>query len=63
MANEVIRQKAKESGVFMWEIADAMAIHDSALSRLLRHELSNRETERILSIIEVIHKIREVNKQ
>lgn len=52
MTNTVIRAKAKESNVKLWEIADKLGIIDSKFSRILRKELSAEETEKILNIIE-----------
>lgn len=52
MNNEEIRTAVKRSRVRMWQIAEAMQIQDSALSRKLRHELPNTEKEKILEIIE-----------
>lgn len=52
MNNEEIRAAVKQSRVRMWQIAEAMQIQDSALSRKLRHELPDTEKERIMGIIE-----------
>ena len=51
MKNVDIRIAAKERGVKMWEIAEALHIQDSAFSRKLRHELPPQEREKILIII------------
>lgn len=53
-ANKDIKAKAKEKGVFLWEIADRLVMIDTAFSRKLRHELPQGEKERIFSIIEEI---------
>ena len=52
MTNTVIRVKAKESNVKLWQIADKLGIYDANFSRKLRKELSAEETENILNIIE-----------
>ena len=54
MANERIKTAARESQVRLWELADALGLNDSQLSRKLRHEFSDAERE---SALEVIQKI------
>lgn len=56
MNNEEIRTAVKRSRVRMWQIAEAMQIQDSALSRKLRHELPDAEREKIMEIIEKLSK-------
>ncbi len=51
MCNQDIKREAAGAGVKMWQIADAMGIVDSSLSRKLRHELAEEEKEKIRSII------------
>lgn len=50
--NNDIRQAAKKSGVFLYQIADELGIQDSCFSRKLRKELPDAEKELILLIIE-----------
>ncbi len=52
MKNSEIRNSAKEKGVKLWEIADALSIADTTLSKKLRRELSAEEKEMILGVIE-----------
>ena len=54
MRNEAIREYAKEKGVKLWEIADAMGITDSTLSRQLRHELEEAARTQIFSLVDQI---------
>lgn len=54
MANELIREKAKKSGVMLWQIADRLGIYDTNFSKKLRSELSQDETNKILAIIDEI---------
>lgn len=51
MANKLIREICKERKVRMWELADALQIHENTLSRKLRKELPAEEKARIMSII------------
>lgn len=51
-ANITIREMSKNRGVFLWEIADALGMHDSLFSKKLRKELPRKETEEVLSIID-----------
>ena len=56
MANQDIRRAAGGAGVRLWQVANALGINDSALSRKLRKELSTDEKEKILSVIEQLAK-------
>lgn len=58
-ANMKIREKAKCSGVRLWQIADALDIQESMFSKKLRNELSEDEQERILAIIDKLAKERQ----
>lgn len=51
-ANKEIKDKAKKNGIYLWRIAEALNMHDSALSRKLRRELSAEEKEKILTMID-----------
>ena len=52
--NMDIRLAAAGSGVKLWQIAEALGVTDAALSRKLRQELSEKEKEKVLSIIQEI---------
>ena len=52
--NMDIRLAAAGSGVKLWQIAEALGVTDSTLSRKLRQELSEKEKEKVLSIIQEI---------
>lgn len=54
MNNLRIRQAAAQARIKLWELADAMRITDSTLSRKLRKELPDDEQERILTVIQRI---------
>lgn len=58
-ANMKIREKAKNSGVRLWQIADALGIQESMFSKRLRNELPEDEQERILAIIDKLAKERQ----
>jgi len=51
MCNSDIKNEVKQSGVYLWQIADRLGINDGNFSRKLRKELSEAEKERIRSII------------
>ena len=42
-ANTEIREKAKQAGVCLWEVAEEYGMNDGNLSRNLRFELSQEE--------------------
>jgi hypothetical protein len=54
--NESIRSLAKESNVYLWQIADALNITDATFSRWLRKELPPQMQETIKGIIDQIKK-------
>ena len=51
MTNEAIRRRARERGVFLWELAARVGVTDSTFSRKLRSEFSPEERERVLRVI------------
>lgn len=55
-ANMKIREKARNSGVRLWQIADALGMQESLFSKKLRKELPEDEQERILSVIDDLAK-------
>ena len=55
-ANMKIREKSRNSGVRLWQIADALGMQESLFSKKLRKELPEDEQERILSIIDDLAK-------
>ena len=54
MSNQEIKETAKNKGVFLWQIADALEISDSYFSKKLRKEFSETEKTRVLDIIDSI---------
>ena len=60
--NNEIRSKAKEKGIKLWEVAEALKMQDSAFSRKLRYELTEEEKTKILSLIDEIAE-RRVNNE
>lgn len=51
-ANMEIREKAKQLGVRLWEVADAFGLNDGNFSRKLRKEFSKEDREKVLTIID-----------
>lgn len=56
MANTVIREAAKEAGIFLWQIAAEYGVNDGNFSRKLRKELPDGEKRKILAIIDRLAK-------
>lgn len=53
MKNIDIRQYAKNHKVNLWEVSEALGLsHETALSRILRHELPESEKAEIKAIID-----------
>lgn len=59
--NHDIKQKAIEKGVCLWEVAEAIGIADTSMSRKLRRELPENEKERIFKVIDNIAASRTVS--
>ena len=52
MRNLDVRRAAAGAGVKLWQIAEAMGMADSSLSRKLRRELPESEKAEIFRIVE-----------
>lgn len=52
--NKDIKMKAKLAGVKLWEICEVLAISDSAFSKLLRKEFTEKNKQNIFNIIDRI---------
>lgn len=50
--NGFIREYAKESGILLWQIAEALGMRDSNFSKLLRHPLTEAKENEICAIID-----------
>ena len=53
-ANQEIRTRAKQSGVYLWEVAEKLDMNDGNFSRKLRRELPTAEKAHIMALIDVI---------
>lgn len=51
-ANRDIRDAVESRGFRLWELADALGIQDSNLSKKLRRELSQKEKDRYFKVID-----------
>ena len=52
MNNLEVRQAMKLNRVFSYEVAEALGIADTTMSRKMRKELDTEEKEKVLAIIE-----------
>lgn len=59
MSNKNIREYAKEKGVYLWQIANAMGISEPTMTRRMRSELSEQEQANIMSIIQKLSEQKE----
>ncbi len=50
--NEQIRAAAKNKGVFLYSIAEALGVSENTFNRWLRHELPENKKRDILTIID-----------
>lgn len=56
MKNFEIRQAMKENRLFSYEVAAALGIADSTMSRKMRKELDVEEKQKILEVIDKLAK-------
>lgn len=56
MCNQDVREAARVSGVYLWQVAAELGVNDGNFSRKLRRELPVAEKARILEIIEKLAK-------
>lgn len=49
-----IRTAAKESGVYLWEIAEKLGVSEPTLNRYLRKEMPNNQKAKFYSAIEQV---------
>lgn len=46
-----IRKKAKEAGIPLWRIAEALQIHENSFYRMMRYEMSASRKHEIFAVI------------
>lgn len=51
---EYFRQYAKDRKVRLWQIADALGISEPTMTRMLRHEISKEQLDRLCGIVDRI---------
>jgi len=56
MANEKIKHDLKKSGMFQWELANALGVSEGTLIRFLRKEVSLESQCEILEILKQFRK-------
>ena len=54
--NTEVRDHIKNNGLYYWQIAEYMKIHESEFSRMLRREMSEETKQKIL---EAVYALRE----
>lgn len=59
MTNSEMKKMFKDEGIFMWQIAQALGIHEMTLSRMFRNELSEEREKEILAAVAEIKKKRQ----
>ena len=52
--NVDVRKAAKDSGVFLWEIADKLGVSEPTLHRWLRKEMPDSQKAKFYSAIEQV---------
>lgn len=52
--NKKVRIKLIENDMAQWQLAKAMGVSESVLSRLLRNELTSKEQDRLCNLIEEV---------
>lgn len=54
MKNSEIRQAAKASGVFLYEVANKLHISEPTMTRLMRNELDEKKKGELLAAIAAV---------
>ena len=54
MRNSSVKAALKQNAVYQWEVAEELGIPETSFSRLLRHELSEDDREKVMMAIENI---------
>ncbi len=54
MCNADVRERAKASGVFLYQVAAAMGISEPTMTRKLRFEMSESEKKKVFDVIDGI---------
>lgn len=52
MCNADVREHAKASGVYLYQVAAAMGISEPTMTRKLRFELSRSEKQKLIAVID-----------
>lgn len=52
MANRQIKERARKTGVRLWQIADALEVSEATMSRMMRKELAPEKQQEIMQIID-----------
>lgn len=59
MTNERIRKELKKDGVYLWEVAKALNVSESTITRKMRSELSTEDKRAFEDAIRTIRKGKE----
>lgn len=62
-ANNDVRERAQNAGVYLWQIADGLGMCDSGLSRAMRKELPDDLKVEIFRIIDKLSSEESEDKQ
>ncbi|TJZ40066.1 hypothetical protein FA002_00405 [Priestia megaterium] len=52
--NQDLRTAIKKTGIYNWQIAEYLKVHENTFLRLLRKNLSENERKEIFTIIELL---------
>ncbi|WKY47153.1 hypothetical protein Q5O24_12405 [Eubacteriaceae bacterium ES3] len=56
MKNKEIKETLKKAKIFQWQVAESLGIGETALSRMMRHELPEEDKKQIIEAIEELKK-------
>ena len=52
--NDVVKRRAHEKGIFLWQVADAVGVHYQTLTTWLRHELPEERFRTVMCAIDEV---------
>lgn len=63
MSNKEIRELMKKEKIYLWQVAEVLAIHETTLIKRFRTEMSDDHKNQVLIAIQVIKQWRIAEKE
>lgn len=63
MSSEQIKQLLKEEGIYMWQVAKALKVHETSFCKWFREDLTSEQVQQVLSAVETIKQAKSKTNQ